>query len=68
MSPSECYQTGKLCQKSIKEKTKIATLIRDKCLMDCQPGDVPSTVLLDTRSQVFNFSGKCLKINFVTTN
>ena len=47
---------------SIKEKEKVATLIGDKCLMDCQLGGVPSTALLDTgESQVSTVSEKHLK-------
>lgn len=47
---TECYQAGKLRQwsRSIKEKAKVATLIGDKCLMDCQIGSVPSTPLEKT--------------------
>ena len=52
---AECSQTGKACQWSIiTEKTKIATLTGDNCVIDCQLEGVSSTALLDA----FNFSEK----------
>ena len=48
MPSTECYLTRKLYQKSIKEKAKAATPIRNKCLMDCKVGGVLSTILPDT--------------------
>ena len=40
---------------------KVAALIKDKYLIDCQLGSVTSTTLLDTGAQVFIVGEKYLK-------
>ena len=52
---------------SPKEKAKMAKIVREKCLTQCELSGVPTSVLLDTGAQVSIFSEKYLLENFINT-
>ena len=50
---------------SPKEKAKMAKIVGEKCLMQCELSGAPKSVLLDTSAQVSIISEKYLLENFI---